>query len=76
MRSGPVKFGVMCFQPICAKDEVVCTNGGDVEFGAFLVEVIAVVLDADSLDGSGAYGASAVHGSVDIFYGQGQAEGA
>ena len=41
----------MGFEPICAEDEVVCTDCGDVEFRTFLVEVIAVILNADDLNG-------------------------
>ena len=66
----------MGFEPVGAEDDVVCTDGGDVEFGAFLVKIVFVVLDADGLDGGGAYGACAVHGAVDVFYRQGRAKGA
>ena len=50
--------------------------GGDVEFGAFLVKIVLVVLDVDGLDGDGAYGSSAVHGTINVFDGQGRAKGA
>ena len=66
----------MGFEPIGAEDEVVSTDGGDIEFGAFLVKIVLVVLDADGLDGGGAYGTGAVHGAVDVFDGQGRVKGA
>ena len=52
------------------------SDGGDIEFGAFLVKIVLVVLDAYGLDGGGAYGTGAVHGAIDVFDGQGRAKGA
>ena len=57
----------MGFEPICAKDEVVGADGGDVEFGAFLVKIVLVVLDVDGLDGGGAYGCYAYTYALPLF---------
>ena len=42
----PIKFRVVSFQPVGAEDDIVGGQGGDVEFGAFLV--ILVVRRGDS----------------------------
>ena len=42
----PVKFRVVGFQPVGAEDDIVGCQGGDIEFGAFLV--ILVVRRGDS----------------------------
>ena len=49
---------------------------GDVEFRAFLVEVLVWCRDTYCLNGSGAYWARFIWGTVDIFDGQGCFQGA
>ncbi len=67
-RGGPIKFRVMGFKPIHAKDNVVCANRGDVKFGVFLVEMIGRVRDANVLNHSVTDRAILVGRAINISY--------
>ena len=65
----PIKFGIVCFEPVCSEDDIVGANIGNVEFRTFLVVMFVWSRDAYGLDGSGAYWTRFVGGAVNIFDG-------
>ena len=75
MGGSPIKFRVVCFEPVCSEDNIVGAHIGDIEFGVFLVVVLVWCCDVYSLNSSGAYWARFVGGTVDILDGQGCFQG-
>ena len=67
--SSPVKFRIMGFEPVCAKNDVVSAYGSNVKFGSFFVVMIVRGLDVKSLDCSMSDRDSFVQGAVNIFDG-------
>ena len=47
-----------------------CSYSGDIEFGAFLVELLVWTFDTDHLDGSKADGSCLIRGTINIFDGK------
>ncbi len=66
MRERPIKFRVMGFEPICAKNNIVCANRDDVEFGAFLMKVMGGVGNTNVLNSSVTNRAILVYRAIDI----------
>ncbi len=62
----PVYFRVVGTEPISAKDNILVSKGGNIEFHAFLMEASGMVLDSQGLDSCVVNGSLAVQGAIYI----------